>query len=318
MIRRVLVIPEHLARSRLDRALSELDDSLSRTAIKRLLEEGRVFLGDLPLTGASRKVCAGETITLEVPEPEALVDVRPEAIPLAVVYEDGDLIVIDKPAGMVVHPGAGVTGGTLVNALLHHCGDLSGIGGVIRPGIVHRLDKETSGLLVAAKHDLAHRGLAEQFKEHTAFRRYLALVKGAPKPERGTISAPIGRHRVERQRMAVVREGGREAITHYATLERLPAFTLVECRLETGRTHQIRVHMAHLGHPLLGDPVYGRPFQPPRLWPEEARAVVTAFRRQALHGAALEFTHPMRGERLSFSAPLPDDFSRLLEALRTL
>ncbi|MBF0582967.1 MAG: RluA family pseudouridine synthase [Magnetococcales bacterium] len=317
---------------RVDKALALLDPSLSRTAVQRLIAAGAVFRhaaaqaadvpspqAALPVQEATEKVRSGEWFELLIPAAVPL-EVVAEAVLLSVVYEDDDLLVVNKPAGMTVHPGAGPSawGGTLVNALLHHCrGSLSGIGGVIRPGIVHRLDKETSGLLVVAKNDRTHQHLSEQFKAHSTSRQYWAVVRGRPQPAQGEIHAPIGRHPKERQKMAVVPKG-RHAVTHYRLLESFPAFSLLACRLETGRTHQIRVHMAHKGHPLLGDPVYGRPFTPPNSWPAPLRDSVTAFNRQALHAARLGFTHPATGQRLHFEVEAPADFQQLLATLRQL
>ncbi len=264
------------------------------------------------------RVNSGEELALELPEPEEA-EPTPEDIPLTIVYEDDHLVVIDKPAGLVVHPGPGNWSGTLVNALLHHCGDsLSGIGGVKRPGIVHRLDKDTSGLLVVAKTDLAHQGLAAQFADHGRTgpleREYVALVWGAPMQLRGTVDADLARSSANRQKIAVTKSGGRHAITHWQVRERFgpkdaaPIAALMACRLETGRTHQIRVHMAHIGHPLVGDADYGAHFRTKsaRL-PEEVRDVVDAFPRQALHAGLLAFAHPATGETLRFESPLPDD-----------
>ena len=315
---------------RLDRALARDvpgEEALSRTRLSRLLDEGAVTRAGAPL-GPRDAVRAGDAleIRLEVAEPDAL---RPEAIPLAVVHEDADLIVIDKPAGMVVHPAPGSPSGTLVNALLHHCGaTLSGVGGVARPGIVHRIDKDTSGLLVAAKTDRAHRGLAAQFEAHTVDRLYRAVCHGAPSAgdprlmglpgvgaEGGWIRVATGlaRHRTERQRQAVS-AGGRHAVTRLRVVEALGPAALIECRLETGRTHQIRIHMAHLGHPLLGDPVYGGRRRLPAGAPEAA----AAFARQALHAARLGFEHPVTGQAMAFEAPPPADMAALIAALRRI
>ena len=330
--RRILLhSSEAVVGERVDRALAMLDPSLSRTLIQRLIANGAVFrqaahpdsenatVPLLPVHSTTEKVHRGERFELHIPAAVPL-EITAEAVELAVVFEDDDLLVVNKPAGMTVHPGAGPNAqhGTLVNALLHHCrGSLSGIGGVIRPGIVHRLDKGTSGLLVVAKNDRTHHHLSEQFKAHTTARLYWAIVKGTPQPMRGEIDAPIGRHPKDRQKMAVVAHG-RLAITHYTVLEPLPSFTLIACRLETGRTHQIRVHLTHKGHPLLGDPVYSRPFTPPTTWPEAARAYLSAFHRQALHAAMLGFTHPTTGKRLQFDVDAPADFRQLLEILRQL
>ncbi|MGE3690274.1 MAG: RluA family pseudouridine synthase [Novosphingobium sp.] len=296
---------------RLDKALAEAS-GLSRERIKALMGEGRVVLGGKPASQPSLKAAEGLAFRIGVPEPTPA-KASAQDIPLAVVYEDDDLIVIDKPAGLVVHPAAGNPDGTLVNALLHHCaGQLSGIGGVARPGIVHRIDKDTSGLLVAAKTDKAHEGLARQFADHSIHRAYLAVVAGVPMPRQGTVSGNIGRSAANRKKMALVEDGrGKHAVTHYKVLESLNTAALVECRLETGRTHQVRVHMASIGHPLLGDPLYGR--TPPRLRPILA---ALHFRRQALHAAELGFIHPVSGETLQFSSMLPADLKELLVELR--
>ncbi len=324
---------------RLDKALArDVPDeaSLSRSRIAKLLFEGAVSLAGRPVTDAKARVAEGETYQIDVPE-AAEVATKAEAIPLTVIYEDDDLIVVDKPAGMVVHPAPGSPGQTLVNALLHHAGDsLSGIGGEKRPGIVHRIDKDTSGLLVVAKTDRAHHGLARQFEKHSAERLYLALVHGVPDPAdprlrglKGTnfepggvlkITTQLARHRTERQKQAVTFEGGRHAVTRVRVLETFgqpPAVALVECRLETGRTHQIRVHMAHIGHGLVGDPVYGGRRRPSvAALGGEAAAAVAAFPRQALHAATLGFSHPVTGAGLRFESPLPADFSTLTDTLR--
>ena len=285
---------------RLDVVIAAHVPSLSRSRIAHLAGEGRVRVDGRPRKPAFR-VRRGQAVEIVVPPPVPS-GVHPEPIPLEIVLEDADLLVVNKPAGLTVHPAPGHPSGTLVNALLSAVRDLAGIGGELRPGIVHRLDKDTSGLLVVAKSDAAHRALAAQFKAHTAQRTYLAVVRGRMRRNEGTISAALGRHPVRRTRIAVVPEG-RHAVTHYAVLERLRDATLVACRLETGRTHQIRVHLAHAGHPLIGDPVYGR-----------ARAPEIA--RQALHAARLEFAHPRTGRRVTCTAPLPDDMARLLARLR--
>lgn len=295
---------------RLDKALSELLPDISRERLKSLILDGRVTLTGRILT-PSMKVAAGQIFAIAVPDPVAA-EAEAQDIPLSIVHEDADLIVIDKPAGLVVHPAAGNLDGTLVNALLHHChGRLSGIGGVARPGIVHRIDKDTSGLLVVAKSDRAHEGLAKQFKDHSIDRLYAAIVYGVPQPAAGTVETWIGRSDSDRKRMAVHREGrGKHAVTHYRTVQRLRGAALVECRLETGRTHQVRVHMAHLGHPLIGDPVYGR----------ERKGFKTiletlSFKRQALHAKRLGFIHPVTGQKLSFDSALPTDMQELLSEL---
>jgi len=316
-------VPAELGGQRLDQAVAQLGEDLSRAAAQRLIAEGLCLLNGKPAK-PSERVRAGDRIVLTLPPPTPT-DVAPEAIPLKVVFEDAHLIVIDKPSGMVVHPAAGNPRGTLVNALLGHCTDLSGIGGELRPGIVHRLDKETSGLLVAAKSDAAHRGLAQQIAERTAKRTYWALVWGAPTPAEGLVSAPIARHPRQRQMMAVV-PGGREATTHYRVLEELQVGTergkhartasLLELDLETGRTHQIRVHMSHLGHPVLGDPVYGKQRPLPQSASEALRTALANLQGQALHARRLRFVHPVTGEPLAFEAEPPEDFMRVLEALR--
>ncbi|OSM04877.1 putative ribosomal large subunit pseudouridine synthase D [Magnetofaba australis IT-1] len=308
---------------RLDKALLLLPLELSRAALQRLITQGRVALNGQTITSASHKVQAGQHARVELPPPEPC-RFEPEAIPLDVLYEDDDLIVINKPVGMVTHPGAGINQGTLVNALLHHCGapdnpygGLSGIGGTVRPGIVHRLDKETSGVMVAAKHDAAHVGLAKQFEQRTLTRFYVAIVQGAPQPARGRVEAPIGRHPVQRKKMAVV-AGGKFAATRYKTLKAWERLSLIQCKLESGRTHQIRVHMAHIGHPLLGDSLYGRPFHAPKAWPDASREALEAFAHQALHAAVLGFTHPISREALRFETPPPADFLALIRALDNL
>ncbi len=323
---------------RLDKALArDVPEaaSLSRSRLAKLIAEGAVRRGDELLTNAKARVAEGDAIAITV-EAAIELDALPEDIPLSVVYEDDDLIVIDKPAGMVVHPAPGTPRGTLVNALLHHCGDtLSGIGGAKRPGIVHRIDKDTSGLLVVAKTDRAHHGLAAQFEAHSVERAYQALVYGVPdagdprlKGVRGTSFEPGGvlkiqtrldRHRHERQKQAVFFDRGRHAVTRARVLQSFgtpPQVALMECRLETGRTHQIRVHMAHVGHGLVGDPVYGGRRKPSAAaLPKGGAEAIAGFPRQALHAATLGFEHPASKERLTFRSPLPVDFSDLIAAL---
>lgn len=295
---------------RLDKALAEAS-GLSRERVKALMAEGRVTVSGKPVAAASVKANEGQPFAISVP-PVADAVARPEAIPLVIAYEDAHLIVIDKPAGMVVHPAAGNPDGTLVNALLHHCqGQLSGIGGVARPGIVHRIDKDTSGLLVVAKTTLAHEGLARQFADHSIDRLYLAVCAGHPSPAEGTIEGRIGRSDANRKKMAILHEKsprGKHAVTHYRTLRRLDECALIECRLETGRTHQVRVHCASIGHPLVGDPVYGR--TPRALRPTLERI---GFARQALHAATLGFAHPITGEKVEFHAELPADMQELID-----
>jgi 23S rRNA pseudouridine1911/1915/1917 synthase len=300
-----------LAGARLDRALATLLPDLSRERVKALILSGHVLgPGGKPVSDPAFKVKADTAFALEIPE-AAPAEAVAQQIDLVIPYEDEHLIVIDKPAGMVVHPAAGNPDGTLVNALLYHCaGQLSGIGGVARPGIVHRIDKDTSGLLVVAKSDAAHEGLARQFKDHSIERRYLAIVNGRPKPSSGTVDTWIGRSDADRKKMAVRREGkGKHAVTHYRTLERLDRAALVECRLETGRTHQVRVHMAHIGHALVGDPVYARG------GPHKALLAQMGFKRQALHAAKLGFLHPVTSKTLSFESPIADDMQQLFSHL---
>ncbi len=299
---------------RLDKALADAS-GLSRERVKALLGDGAVALDGRGAVQASLKVAAGMAWRIAVPQARPA-QAAAQDIPLAITFEDDHLIVIDKPAGLVVHPAAGNPDGTLVNALLHHCaGRLSGIGGVARPGIVHRIDKDTSGLLVIAKNDAAHEGLARQFADHSIERVYLALVAGQPAPPAGTIRGSIARSAANRKKMALVDardEGrrGKHAVTHYRTLEKLRGAALVECRLETGRTHQLRVHLSSIGHALLGDPVYGRT-------PSPLRPLLAAleFRRQALHAAVLGFVHPVSGAPLHFSSALPVDMQGLLNEL---
>lgn len=312
------------AGERLDRFLQHRFPQTSRARFQALIANGCVAVEGAAVTEARRKVKAGERVSVRLP---AAVAAEPlaETIPLAIVYEDDALIVIDKPAGLVVHPAAGHATGTLVNALIAHCGEsLSGIGGVKRPGIVHRLDKDTSGLLVVAKTDEAHKGLSEQFAAHgrdgRLERAYLAVVWGSPERKRGTIDAPIGRHATAREKMSVVhRSGAREAVTHYEVEQSFgapPYASLLRCRLETGRTHQIRVHMAHIGHPLLGDETYGKGFKASiGKLPDEAKAALSALRRQALHAAVLGFEHPITGEAMRFESAPPADLAALIAAL---
>ena len=302
--------------ARLDRFLAAAVPALSRSRLKTLIETGRVSIAGKTITEPACRVKPGQAVVLGVPPPA---DETPlgQAIPLAITYEDEHLIVVDKPAGLVVHPAPGNPDRTLVNALLAHCGaGLSGIGGVRRPGIVHRLDKGTSGLLVAAKNDAAHRGLAAQFAGRRLSRTYRAVVWGAPRPPEGMIDAALGRHRHHRKKMAV-RTGGKPARTLYRVLRRLgDSWSLVECRLETGRTHQIRVHMAARGHPLVGDALYGGGGRADRRRPldERRRRALAQCSRQALHAAALAFTHPLTGAALAFRSPLPADMTALIEA----
>jgi 23S rRNA pseudouridine1911/1915/1917 synthase len=289
---------------RIDRYLSDQCQDISRSYLQKLLKEQSVLVEEKPVK-SNYKVNAGDRISLTLPElrePEIL----PEEIPLDIVYEDKDIILINKPKGMVVHPAAGHYSGTLVNGLMSHCrSELSGINGVMRPGIVHRIDMDTTGVLIVCKNDMAHNSISEQLKEHSITRRYAAIVHGVLKEDEGTINAPIGRHPIDRKKMSINEKNGREAITHYRVLERFKQFTYIECQLETGRTHQIRVHMASIGHPLLGDSVYGPAKCPFRL------------NGQTLHAGVLGIIHPRTGEYMEFTAPLPDYFEELLRKLRT-
>jgi len=296
---------------RLDRALAAAVPTLSRERLKSLIRTGAVESGGAALRDPATKVKGDEHFIVAVPEPTQAHN-EPQDIPLTIVFEDEHLLVVDKPAGLVVHPAAGNFDGTLVNALLHHCaGQLSGIGGVARPGIVHRIDKDTSGLLVVAKTDVAHEGLAKQFAAHSIDRRYLAIVTGVPKTSGGVVDAPLARSAVNRKKIAIVGGGrGKRAVTHWRRLDVLRDAALVECRLETGRTHQVRVHMASIGHPLVGDPVYGRSGKTHGKLLKEL-----GFHRQALHATELGFTHPVTKSRLSFSSPMPADMQQLFNAL---
>ena len=314
-----------LEASRLDKALVSAFPDVSRARFQALIAEGAVSVEGATVTEARHKVKPGNQLRVVLPEAAPALP-QAEAMALSIVYEDKDLIVIDKPAGLVVHPGAGNETGTLVNALIAHCGDsLSGIGGVRRPGIVHRLDKDTSGLLVVAKNDKAHHGLSEQFAAHgrdgRLVRSYLAMVWGVPERRQGTISAAIDRSTANRQKMAVSRgANAREAVTHYELLETLgqpPVASLIRCVLETGRTHQIRVHLAHIGHPLLGDGVYGAGFRTSaKKLSDAAREALNALNRQALHATSLGFEHPRTGVPMHFDSPAPEDFGKLLASLR--
>lgn len=288
---------------RIDKFLSETSEDWSRSQIQKWIKEGHLEVNGEIVKGNYR-LSADDELKLKVPPPVEL-QIQPQAMDLEIVFEDQDVVVIDKPRGIVVHPGAGHYTGTLVNGLLAHCHDLSGINGVLRPGIVHRIDKDTSGLLMVAKNDKAHMSLAEQLKEHTVNRKYIALVHGEIPHETGTIDAPIGRDPKNRQQMAIVFERGKNAVTHFAVMERFNQYTLIELKLETGRTHQIRVHMKYIGYPLVGDPKYGpkNPFQ---------------INGQALHAAVLGFIHPRTEEYMEFSSDLPDDMVEVIQQLRQI
>lgn len=299
------VVPDECAGTRVDSWLAEQVEGLTRSAAQNLLAEQAVSMNGKPVK-KNYKLVGGESLTVTMPELRE-VDITAEDIPLDIVYEDSDIVVVNKPRGMVVHPAAGNWTGTLVNALMFHCGDsLSGINGEHRPGIVHRIDKDTSGLLVVAKNDSAHQSLAAQIAAHTAYRGYEAIVVGSPREEQGTVDKPIARHKTDRKRMAIV-EGGREAITHYTVIKRYRGYTHMAFQLETGRTHQIRVHMASIGHPIIGDPVYGL-----------KKDRFSNIGGQCLHAAKLTLTHPRTGERMTFSAPLPEYFTEILGKLERM
>lgn len=299
---RSFLIEDDQTGERIDSAIAEFFDELTRSAVQKLIDGGLVTVDD-KVVQKNFKVKSGNLVKVTIPKPTTL-DVEPQNIPLDIVYEDDDLLVVNKPKGMVVHPAPGNADGTLVNALLYHCdGSLSGINGVIRPGIVHRIDKDTSGLLIVAKNDFAHLSLAEQIKEHSFTREYRAVVHGNIKEESGTICAPIGRSEKDRKKMCVTEKNSRSATTHFEVLERFGDYTFIKCRLETGRTHQIRVHMAYKGHPVAGDLVYG-PKNTPSLG------------GQCLHAGLIGFVHPRSGEYLEFNAPLPEYFEKFLKKLR--
>lgn len=309
-----LVVSSAEKGERLDLFIARQGLGLSRTRIAKIIAAGMALVGG-GLSRAGRKMKAGEEVIVEIPEAEPYLTALPEDIPLAVVYEDPSLIVIDKPAGMVVHPAAGHYGGTLVNALLFHCHDLSGIGGVLRPGIVHRLDKDTSGLLVAAKSDEAHLGLAGQFKRHEVEKTYQAIVCGLPAADGGRIEAAVGRHPSDRKKMSTKSRRGRPAITVWRVRERYGEAALLDVDIETGRTHQIRVHLADLGYPVAGDPVYGRVGRINAVKDPIARRLLKTFPRQALHAHRLSFQHPATGQRMEFFSPLPGDMAELCASL---
>ena len=307
-----LEVPAELEGTRLDLCLAALNSEWTRSRVRRLIDAGHVRLNQEP-TKPSSTVHRGDRIEVDEPPLETL-DAEAEDIPLDIVFEDNDLLLVNKPAGLVIHPAAGNPSGTLVNALLHHCRDLSGIGGVERPGIVHRLDKDTTGLLVIAKSDRAHLGLSLAFRNRKIHKTYLAICFGVPDKPDGVVDAPIDRHPRERQRMAVVAEG-RPARTLYHVDEEIGGVSLISCQPVTGRTHQIRVHMAHIGHAIVGDPLYaGRQWR--NLGDPRVQTACRSFPRQALHARRLEFTHPVSGEEVSFEAPIPDDLEELLTALR--
>ncbi len=310
---RNFIAPSQETFSRLDLVIRREMTELSRSTVQRLIEEGRVTVNGQP-ERASLKLKGGEDVCVIVPAP---VPAEPmaEEIPLEILHEDADLVVINKPAGMVVHQGAGNSSGTLVNALLGHCHDLSGIGGELRPGIVHRIDKDTSGILVAAKNDRAHQGLAEQFRLHTVKRVYRAIVFGGPLEESGRIESEIGRHPVDRKKMSSTARHGKRAVTRWKVLTRYPRLTFLELRLETGRTHQIRVHLSEKGHQLVGDEVYGGGSRLAGITDSRLKKLILDLNRQALHAMTLGFIHPVDGRYLEFTTPLPDDMQRILDYL---
>ena len=297
-----VIIDENSAGGRVDSFIASYFDELSRSAAGKLIEDGSVEVNGKSVS-KNYKLRKGDVLTVSIPEPKEY-EILPENIPLDIAYEDDDLLVVNKPKGMVVHPASGHYSGTLVNALMFHCRDsLSGINGVMRPGIVHRIDKDTSGLLIVAKNDFSHRLLADQIKEHSFKRKYQAVVYGNFRNDEGTVDAPIGRHPSERKKMTVTLNNSRNAVTHYRVLGRYQGFTHLELTLETGRTHQIRVHMAHIGHPVAGDPVYG------------PRKVITSLEGQCLHAYYISFTHPRTGETLTLSSPLPEYFKTFLSQI---
>ncbi|MBS6516772.1 MAG: RluA family pseudouridine synthase [Clostridium sp.] len=299
------LVPEEFQGERIDKYLSEACCGLTRSYLQKLLKSQLIEVDGITVK-SSYRVSAGETVALEVPE-AVEPEIEAEPIPLDILYEDKDIILINKPKGMVVHPAAGHYSQTLVNGLMYHCrGDLSGINGVMRPGIVHRIDMDTTGVLIVCKNDFAHNSIAEQLKVHSITRKYYAIVHGVIREDEGTVDAPIGRHPVDRKKMSINQKNGKHAVTHYKVLERFKQFTYVECQLETGRTHQIRVHMASLNHPLLGDSVYGPSKCPFKL------------QGQTLHAGILGIIHPRTGEYMEFSAPLPEYFENLLEKLRKI
>ncbi|MBR6355507.1 MAG: RluA family pseudouridine synthase [Alphaproteobacteria bacterium] len=317
----VIITPDATAnevKMRLDKYLAQKLDNMSRAQIQRLIEGGYVMCEDITITDNSYKVRLGDSFVVTVPAPEEA-EPMPEDIPLDIVYEDADIAVINKPAGMTVHPAAGAYHGTLVNALLFHCHDLSGIGGVKRPGIVHRIDRETSGLLVVAKNDTTHRFLSEQFAEHTIERTYYAVVYGVPSPLNGRIEGNIGRSPFDRKKMALVESGGKSAATNYKTLQVFgKAAALVQCNLETGRTHQIRVHLSSRGHALIGDKVYVKSKKSEIPLPAELKSFVNNFPRQALHAKSLGFIHPRTEQFMQFDSELPTDMAELLQKLSNI
>jgi len=299
-----MIVSENAAGARMDKFLADSGIGLTRSRAQKLIDDGQVTVNGAVALSHSIKLQAGDEVHVTIPAPKPPENVAPEDIPLDVLYEDDDLIVVNKSAGMVTHPAAGHSGGTLVNALLRHCKNLSGIGGVARPGIVHRLDKDTSGALIAAKNDAAHLSLSSQLKDRTMSRTYVAVVKGRPKKDEGVIDANIGRHPFHRKKMAALKEGGRPAVSHYKVAQELEGASVVEVSLMTGRTHQIRAHLLSINCPVAGDPVYSR------------GAGKFPIKRQALHAWKVKFVHPATGRQMEFAAPLPDDMAELIRSLK--
>lgn len=310
-----ILVTERDQGKRIDQFLSETELTLSRSQAKRLIEKGQIFLNQKPIKPSTR-LKSGDIISGIIPEPAPL-SLQPEPIPLSILYEDSSLIVINKPPGIVVHPAPGNPSGTLVNALLYHCKDLSGINGTLRPGIVHRLDKDTSGVMVVAKDDRAYHQLIHQFKNRVIEKTYLAIVYGSFKEKEGLINLPIGRHTFERKRMSTKAKKGREAVTRWKVLEEFNGFTLLEIQPQTGRTHQIRVHLASIGHPILGDPIYGRKNRPGSFQDPLLRECLKRIRRQALHAYRLKFYHPQTGEPVEFLAPISPDMMEVIKIFRS-
>lgn len=308
-----IIVAEEQCGERLDAFIAAALEELTRSAVQRLIEHGQILV-DGKEVKSSHKISAGEEISICIPPPEPSTAL-PEKMQLDILFEDADVVVVNKPAGLTVHPGAGAPGGTLVNGLLAHCTDLSGIGGEIRPGIVHRIDKDTTGILVVAKNDASHQGLAAQFSQHTVKRVYLALVFGSPKTDKGRIEGDIGRHPVERKKMSGKSKHGRHAVTHWKVLARYPGVSLLQLRLETGRTHQIRVHLSESKHPLLGDSVYGGDARLGNIKDAKLKALIKELGRQALHAKTLGFIHPTKGEYVEFDSELPEDMQRILDYL---
>lgn len=308
-----VIAPPEVDQERIDRVLASLLPEMSRAAVTRIIESGAVAVDGVIVTKRSAKIDGGAAIEIEIPDP-APTEVVPQDLPINVLYQDSDIVVIDKPSGLVVHPAAGHADGTLVNALLHHVKDLSGVGGEARPGLVHRLDKDTSGVMVVAKNDRAHRGLTDVWGTSAVVKEYLAVVYGRPRAAAGVVDRKIGRDPRDRKRMAVV-GSGRTAVTHYEVMEVFAYTSLLRCRLETGRTHQIRVHLKALGHPVVGDTVYSGP-QWKGIPNKVIQKALSSFGRQALHAVRLAFPHPLSGEALVFTSPIPDDMEALLDVLR--